>query len=143
MRPVATPPSQPLVTLHRHLLALVASLTATAFPGGALLIFSLTHHNGAMASAILVITSGIACMLIISWRVFAITVRADRVRVRRLYRGRIHNSYYRIPGMRGLDCIQHPLGMLLNIGTLVLLLPDRTLRFTMLTPYGALRDALG
>jgi hypothetical protein len=130
------------VTLRRHVVALVPRLLPRMLLGLVLPAAGLLRHNIVMMIAGVAVTIVLVALQIAAWRIFMISVRYDRIRIR-YFRLGIQQVTYPIPGLRGLTCKQHPVGMLWDVGTLILILPDKTLRFTMLTPYSLLNDALG
>lgn len=130
------------ITLHRHVAALIPHLLVRLVPCLIVLALGVAGRNLLLMLAGLALAAGLVAVQIIAWRIFAISVRYDRVRIRYFQFG-IRQITYPLPGLRGLTCQQHLAGMLWDTGTLIMTLPDRTLRFTMLTPYSMLNDALG
>ena len=135
-------PLQGTVTLRRHFVALVPRLLIGMIPGLSILTAGVLMDKTGLLFLGAVITLIVLVFRIAAWRTFAISVRYDRIRIRYFGLG-VQQITYPIPGLRGLTCKQHPVGMLWDTGTLILTLPDKTLEFTMLTPYSMLNDALG
>ncbi|HNP72469.1 MAG TPA: hypothetical protein PLO33_09715 [Kouleothrix sp.] len=143
MQLVATRPQQQVLTLRRHPLVLVPRLALLI---GALVLvgaISTRQHSLGLFMLGTVLLGGAIAAHVTSWWMYTITIRYDRVKVRRLRLLFVRHTTYALPGLRGLTYEQQMFGKLSNTGTLILTLPDRTLRFTMITPYSALDSMLG
>ena len=129
--------------LREHPLALVSPLLAL------LALAALVAGAAALLGDPRVLVLGLAGILatglirVAAWRTFVISVRYDRVKVRQLRLILVRHTTYALPGFRGLTCEQGIFGRLCDTGTLVIALPDRTLRFALLTPYSEINHTLG
>lgn len=131
------------VTLRRHPIVLMPHLVAGAALSGALMAVSQHLEDHLLAIVGLLLIAGVICYQISAWRILTITVRYDRISVRRLAWGTVQNTVYTLSSLRDATYCQSLFGKLFDTGTLTLSLPEQTLCYTLLTPYSAINDALG
>ena len=141
MQLVASRPQQQVLTLRRHPLVLLPRLLISLL-GLVVTAGALWHNLGLLAGGV-VLCGGAIATQVTSWWMYTITIRYDRVKVRRLRLVFVRQTTYALPGLRGLTYEQQMFGKLSNTGTLILTLPDQVVRFTMVTPYSALDSMLG
>jgi hypothetical protein len=131
------------LTLRRHPIVLAPRLALLFGTLGVVVGISAWLHNIPLL-LVGAAPCGIAITLqLAAWWMFTVTIRYDRVKVRRLRFIFVRQTTYTLPGLGGLTYEQQLLEKTLNAGTLILRLPDRSIRFTMLTPYSALDAMLG
>jgi hypothetical protein len=133
----------PAITLRRHPLAALPLIMIRAFIGVFLAAMGIAHSSPILLMIGLLAGSVMAGYALHAWRVYAVSVRYDRILVRQLRRGRIQQDLYPIPGLRGLMRRQSILSQAFDLGTIIIHLPDRTLRLTMLAPYSAIATVFG
>lgn len=136
------PHARPLV-LRRHPLALVPRLVALLVAIGVVVLAAAAWHSAPLLLAGLAVGAGAITFQVVEWREFEITVRYDRVKVRRWHLLSVQQTTYALPGFLGLTCEQELFEKLLDTGTVVLSLHHQRMCFKMLTPYSALDSMIG
>ena len=131
------------LTLRRHPIVLAPRLLLLFGALGIMVGISAWFHDLRLLMIGIVPWSIAITLQIAAWWMFTVTIRYDRVKVRRLRLIFVRQTTYTLPGLAGLTYEQQLLEKMLNAGTLILRLPDRNVRFTMLTPYSALDMMLG
>lgn len=131
------------IILRRHITVLIGKLLGiTIFWLLSITVSSLVV-NFLPAIVATVLAAGSAGVVVVEWRTFTVTIRYDRILVRRLRFVVIEEVIYPIPGLHGLSRRQSFAGSLIDAGTLTITLPDRSIRLSLLTPFSAAACALG
>lgn len=136
-------PLRQSVTVRKHAITLVphALIAALALSAGIAVGIHLRMLAPALGSAFLVALWLLLHLL--AWWSFQIKLEPDRVKVCSLKLGFIpHTTLHPLTFVRGVACEQSPFGKMCDAGTLILHLPEHTLRYTMLTSYKALHRAI-
>jgi hypothetical protein len=143
-RPIPPAVAQPsTVTLRYHPIVLVPQLLLLlALLAVAVLASMLLHDARVLAGGALLALVALAEQ-IAAWRLFTVTIRYDRINVRRLRAIFIRQETYALPSFGGLTYEQGFVGRMWNTGTLIMALPGRTIRLRLLTPYSEIQRMLG
>src|SRR5690349_20409836 len=103
-------PHTPNITLHRHVIAVLPCHVVRALAGLALATTGIVQHKVSLLIAGVLVGGMLVGLSLLAWRIYTVTIRYDRIRVRHLWRGRIQEDLYPFPGMCGLTRRQSILG---------------------------------
>ena len=143
MQLVVPRPHLDALTLRRHPLVLLPRMALLFILLAALVVAGIWLRVVPLVLAGVLVCGGAMLVQITAWWMFTITIRYDRVKVRRLRGVFVRQTTFTLPGLRGLTYEQQFFEKMVNAGTVVLNLPEGPVCFTMLTPYSALDTMLG
>lgn len=132
-----------MIVLQQHTMALVPRLLPHTVLPGICIISGDRWHLPLLVIVGIVWMVSAAVIHAMAWRAYKIRLQHERIEIRRLRFGTIEQVMYALPGLRGITRQESFLGRLFDVGTIAIMLPDRTIYLTMLTPFSQTADVLG